>query len=99
MHAYILCIDTCAQYLHTCVHMYSHRKTHRQVQLTHTYTHTFMRVCYVTSVMFNSLLPYGLWPSGLLCPWDATGKNTGVGCHALPGNTHISAYKHTDFSY
>ena len=23
------------------------------------------------------------WPSGLLCPWDFPGKNTGVGCHLL----------------
>ena len=28
-----------------------------------------------------------LWteePGRLLCPWDSPGKNTGVGCHALP---------------
>ena len=24
-----------------------------------------------------------LW-TRLLCPWDSPGKNTGVGCHALP---------------
>ena len=30
-----------------------------------------------------SLQPHGLQPSRLLCPWDAPGKNTGVGCHAL----------------
>ena len=40
-------------------------------------------MCYVTSVMFNSLQPYGLYPTKLLCPWDYPGKNTGVGCHAL----------------
>ena len=27
--------------------------------------------------------PRGLQPTKLLCPWDAPGKNTGVGCHAL----------------
>ena len=27
--------------------------------------------------------PHGLQPARLLCPWDAPGKNTGVGCHAL----------------
>ena len=27
--------------------------------------------------------PYGLQPTRLLCPWDFSGKNTGVGCHAL----------------
>ena len=34
------------------------------------------------SVLFDSLRPYGLWPSRPLCPWDSPGKN-GVGCHAL----------------
>ena len=40
-------------------------------------------VCYITSVVFDSLQPYGLQPTGLLCPWDSLGKNTAVGCHAL----------------
>ena len=31
----------------------------------------------------DSLQPYGLLPARLLCPWDSSGKNTGVGCHAL----------------
>ena len=29
--------------------------------------------------MSDSLRPHGLWPTRLLCPWDAPGKNTGVG--------------------
>ena len=33
--------------------------------------------------MSNSLRPYGLEPTRLLCPSDSPGKNTGVGCHAL----------------
>ena len=33
--------------------------------------------------MSNSLLPHGMWPSSLLCPWDFPCKNTGVGCHFL----------------
>ena len=28
--------------------------------------------------------PHGLQPTRLLCPWDFSGKNTGVGCHFLP---------------
>ena len=28
-----------------------------------------------------TLRPHQLWPTRLLCPWDSTGKNTGVGCH------------------
>ena len=35
------------------------------------------------SVMFNSLLPPGLQPTRLLCPWNLPGKNTGVGCQFL----------------
>ena len=35
------------------------------------------------SVMSDSLSPYELSPSRLLCPWDFPGKNTGVGCHFL----------------
>ena len=33
------------------------------------------------------LQPHGLWPAGILCPWDFPGKNTRVGCHFLsPGD-------------
>ena len=37
----------------------------------------------VASVLSNSLWPYGLQPTMLLCPWDSPSKNTGVSCHAL----------------
>ena len=33
--------------------------------------------------MSNSLQPYGLQPSRLLCPWDSPGKNTVLGYHNL----------------
>ena len=42
-----------------------------------------MHACYVTSVMSNSLGPFGLWPARLFCLWDSPGKNTRVSCHAL----------------
>ena len=35
------------------------------------------------SVLSDSERPHGLQPTGLLCPWDFPGKNTGVGCHRL----------------
>ena len=35
------------------------------------------------SVMYDSLHPFRIQPTRLLCPWDSPGKNTGVGCHAL----------------
>ena len=42
-----------------------------------------MHTCSVASVVSDSLRPYRLQPVSLLCPWDSSGKNTGVGCHAL----------------
>ena len=35
------------------------------------------------SVVFDSLQPFGLQTARLLCPWDCSGKNTGVGSHFL----------------
>ena len=32
-------------------------------------------------VMSDSLQPHGLQIARLLCPWDFSGKNTGVGCY------------------
>ena len=40
-------------------------------------------VCVTCSVVSDSLQPYRLWPTRLLCPWDFPGKNTGMGCHIL----------------
>ena len=39
--------------------------------------------CVSCSVVSNSMRPYGLKPTRLLCPWDSPGKNTGVGCCAI----------------
>jgi len=33
--------------------------------------------------MSDSLQPHGLWPTRILCPWDFSGKNIGVGYHFL----------------
>ena len=35
------------------------------------------------SVVSDSSRPHGLQPTRLLCPWDFSGKSTGVGCHFL----------------
>ena len=40
-------------------------------------------VCVCTWLCPN-LQPHGLQPSRLLCAWDFSGKNTGVGCHFPP---------------
>ena len=34
-------------------------------------------------VVSDSLLPHGLQPARVLCPWGSPGKNTGVGCYSL----------------
>ena len=36
------------------------------------------------TVLSAFLQPYGLLPARLPCPQNSPGKNTGVGCHALP---------------
>ena len=43
----------------------------------------YVRACSVTSVISNSLRPYGLQPTRLFCPWDSPDKNIGVDCHPL----------------
>ena len=40
-------------------------------------------MCLITSVLSDSVQPYGLQPTKLLCPWDSLGKNIRVGCCAL----------------
>ena len=40
-------------------------------------------VCAIALLMSDSLWPYGLWPTRLLCLWDSPGKNTGVVFYAL----------------
>ena len=42
----------------------------------------FVCVC-TCSVLSDSLQPHGPQSTRFLCPWDAPGKNTGVGCHFL----------------
>ena len=38
---------------------------------------------WVDSVVSNSVRPHRRQPTGLPCPWDSPGKNSGVGCHFL----------------
>ena len=47
-----------------------------------------LRIIVCVLCLFASVVSHFLWlqgprPTGLLCPWDSPGKNTGVGCHAL----------------
>ena len=46
--------------------------------------HSWKSLCVLSCFsMSNSMRPYGLSPTRLLCPCDSPGKNSGVGCHAL----------------
>ena len=40
-------------------------------------------MCLVAQSCLTLWEPIGLWPARLPCPWDFSGKNTGVGCHFL----------------
>ena len=40
-------------------------------------------MCYVISVVPDTLWPQGLYLARLLCPWNSPGKNTGLGGHGL----------------
>ena len=52
------------------------------LSLTHQMFIEFLHACMLShSVVSHSLRPQGLWPTGLLSPWDSPGNNTGVGCH------------------
>ena len=42
------------------------------------------------AVMSDSLQLHEQWPTRLLCPWDFTSKNTGMGCHFLPQGSSSS---------
>ena len=41
-----------------------------------------LHVC-VCSVVSNFLQTHGMQPTRFLCPWNFSGRNTGVGCHFL----------------
>ena len=44
---------------------------------------TYILLCYVASVVSDSVRPHRRQPTRLPRPWDSPGKNTGVGCHFL----------------
>ena len=51
-----------------------------------------MHACQVSSVVSDSLRPYGLYPAGLLCPWDSPGENTRVGFRTLPQGNFLTEH-------
>ena len=65
-------------YIYIYIHIYIYAPLHSFRILF-----PYLRAHSVTSVTPDSLGLYELLPAKLLCSWDAPGKNTGVGCHAL----------------
>ena len=61
--------------------------SHHHWQTLQSHGHPVIRVCccccQVTSVVSDSVRPHGRQPTRVLCPWDSSGKNTGVSCHFL----------------
>ena len=53
------------------------------IHIIHSNYNPNMYMCSIDSVMSDTLLLHGLWPTRLLCPRDSPGKNTGVGCHSF----------------
>ena len=47
-------------------------------------------LCVTCSDVSNSLQPYGLQSTRLLCPWNSAGKNTGVSCYSLLQGTFLT---------
>ena len=46
--------------------------------------HCYAMLCYAKPLQSClTLRPQRRQPTRLLCPWDSSGKNTGVGCHFL----------------
>ena len=68
-----------------------HRVTKSRTWLKQLSTHTDIRIRIRFSaqselmlrINADTLRPYGLWLTRLLCPWDSPGKSTGVGCDTL----------------
>ena len=80
---HLFCIMLCASYLNLSFNPNSHSKYFFYQCLFTNDFHKDVEVKGSDSVMSDSLPPYGLQPTGLLCPWDFPGKSTGVGCHCL----------------
>ena len=53
------------------------------VHVTYYVLHVCVCVCVSRSVMSDCLLPPGLQPTRLFCPWNSPGKSPGLGCHFL----------------
>ena len=67
-------------------HLISGGTPHPKIEISSGQTHkqdTCPTPPKVHAVMSDSLRPHALQPTRFLCPWNFSGKNTGVGCHFL----------------
>ena len=74
----------------TCCRSKSHplfilfrKELHTEKITSNAYNNNLEDLLCASSVIFDSLQPYGLQPARLLYPLDSPGKNIGVGCHFL----------------
>ena len=63
---------------HFSFHFVSSKRFSKQTQIC-----VCVCVCVNHSIVSSSLGLHGLQPTRLLCPWNSSGKNIGVGCHSL----------------
>ena len=61
---------------HFSFHFVSSKRFSKQTQIC-------VCVCISRLIVSSSLGLHGLQPTRLLCPWNSSGKNTGVGCHSF----------------
>ena len=66
------------------IHTSTYTSTYTQYTHKHTHPHTQQTCAYMRCAKLRWTLCYPMDCSqGLLCPWNSSGKNTGVGCHTL----------------
>ena len=71
------------EYIYIWVYIYIFLYIRVYIYINMYYIDIYSLVFVSHSVTSNSFWPYGLWSTRVLCPWDAAGKNIGMGCHSL----------------
>ena len=74
-------------YLHICIKRNKHNirviTLNVLCYILYTEKEIFVLCAKLLQSCLDPLCPYGLQPSRLICPWNSSGKNIGVGCCAL----------------
>ena len=90
--------DSFSQYLHSAYYIPGPPLSALHILLNVPTLFVLCVLCQEASVMSDSLRPYGLLPTRLLCPWDSPGKNTRVDCHALLQEIYLTQGSKLHFS-